>query len=273
MVIKWKGACAAGVLLAGGALLSSACVKNEGSLFVQAVIAPSLDSCEFDCSGTATFYTEGAYDGSAATDYSAILLVGNQLVARGDPNKLRVETSRVELYGADVTVLNASDQILTRVDGSAAQYSVDISGFANPGTNTSPGFGCSSVLLIDHDTAADLACEAFRTGTTQRVTASVVIRGRSLGGQELTSAEFKFPIEVGYLNLCAVPGGVDCASTTDKPAANCQLGLNTPVDCRFYGVDCDTVAMAGLRCFTDRDCACLGGTCVPDPNTALSHCQ
>jgi len=74
----------------------------------------------------------------------------------------------------------------------------------------------------------------FRSKT--QVVVSVYLHGRTLGGQELVSNEFKFPIDVYGGQLCQVPPGDTCVNSTTKPAADCLLGQDAAVDCRALSI-------------------------------------
>jgi hypothetical protein len=238
----------AGVL----ATLPSACVANESSLVARACIAPDPTTGEVEFSPTSTFISSGVLDTAFRFEYVCQMLAVDQLVARGDPNKLRTETSRIVLQWADVQLLDKDDRVITRSDGSAAEFSVAINGFIDPGTGNTPGYGGASVLLVDAATAKDLKTEALRTCLVQRVTASVVLRGRTTGGLDLTSNEFRYPIEVGYNNLCSIPAdGSACDDTSGTPPANAFPGQDAPVDCRLLGGSCVELMPA-----------CDAGSCV-----------
>ena len=93
--------CALVLLTATGGLLASACADNESSLFIRMRLARTGD-CDVTCGPGEEFWTQDAVDAAYTGSHSATLLVGNQVVARGDSDVLRTETSRVQLYEADV---------------------------------------------------------------------------------------------------------------------------------------------------------------------------
>lgn len=238
MFVQVRRACAVLLLAVGAGVTSNACVPNDSSLFIRSCLVTPLDSCKIDVSLSAPFLSKGALDAAFASEYNCPLMMENQLVVRGDTNKLRTETSRISVYAADVTLLNGEGKIITRADGSSAQFTTTISGFVDPGTGATPGFGATFVTLIDAATAGDLGEAARTTCLLQEVEARVIVHGRTLGGTELTSNEFAFPIQVGYGVLCVDPPGVSCKSATDKPPDNCRLGLDSEVDCRYLGTSC-----------------------------------
>jgi len=229
-----------------GVMLSPGCATNESSLFIRQCQLVPPTTCEVKADSTAVFLFSGTLDTSFGTldknntlvpnAYSCPLLVGNQLVERGDPDRLRTETSRIEVYGADITVTDNSEAVLTRSDGSAAKFFTWTSGFVDPGTGTAPGFGLAQVEMIDPALALDLRREVEKTGFEQEVVAHVVLHGRTLGGSELTSAPWTFPIRVCKGCLCDLAPCL--GSTSDMPAANCRPGLDSTVDCRLGFSSC-----------------------------------
>jgi hypothetical protein len=223
------------VLVASGGVLASSCATNESSLFIRGCLETPQDTCTVSPDVSATQIFAGRLDPAQGTGYNGILLFGNQLVARGNSTQLRTETSRIEVQSADVTIYD-STMATTYIT-----YSVPASGFADPGTSTQPGFGAVKVLLIDAVTAA------AHPGTT--LVAGVILHGRTLGGLELESGEWQFPVEVlqrgalCYLDPCR--SGVIGA---DMPIVTCHPGYDSVTDCR-QGCGCSP----GLS-----DCAPLG---------------
>ena len=142
----------------------------------------------------------------------------------GRPDPITVEATGPS--GAQVFFLsNAVDA----VDGA-----LDVA--CTAGSGSLFGLGTTSVLLVDSATATDLA-----KGPAQDIVASVVLHARTLGGNEIKSAHWTFPIRVcsGCLVTCPpkaddplVPGP-DCLSTAEDPTPNCRAGLDSPVDCRL----------------------------------------
>src|SRR5688572_26794596 len=96
MLVHQKRACAVIFIAAGGSVMAPACAPNEGSMIARACLAVD-DVCSVEYNPSTPFYSKGALDTAFASQYECALLVANQLVARGDPNKLRVETSRIHL--------------------------------------------------------------------------------------------------------------------------------------------------------------------------------
>jgi hypothetical protein len=195
--------------------LALGCAPNESSLFIRQCQVVPQDTCEVTADPSAAFKPSGILDVAFAGRYTCPLLVGNQLVTRGDPDLLRTETSRVEITSADVTLLGQGG-------GSLGKHSNPASGFIDPSTGAQPGYGLVQVVLIDS------------TPAVGDVVAQVVLHGRTLGGTELTTGEWKFPIHICQGCLC----DTSTCGATDAPPTNCHVGTDAPVDCRLKLAGC-----------------------------------
>lgn len=271
---------ALGLLIAGTAVLVPACAENDSSLAIIGVLVPTTDTCLVVADITSPQYKEGTFDVAIGYQYAASVLVENQMVPRGDPNKLRTETNSVQLYSADVQVQDASGATLARADGSSAEFTVPISGFVGVGLGGVPGVGFTNVLMIDSATAKDLA--GSLKGQALNLIASVVIHGRDLGGNEVKTGAWAFPITAcdGCLVECPpkasdplLAKGPNCLSTAEDPKPNCRLGLDTAVDCRLCRGNpaCLCCKTVGQACNAGE--CCNGNACAPDPKTKQFVCQ
>lgn len=256
--LRWVGTV---VLLAGaGGVVASACVRNDASIFVRGCMAVPRDTCLVTPSANVVMRSGGSIDSLVASEYVCAALVENQMVQRGNANQLRVETSRVSLYRADVTVLDASNTALN-------SFFVPLAGFVDPSDGTNPGYGWATVIMLDADTVRALTDAAVRTGKTQTVTASVVVHGRTLGGIELETNEFLYPVDVGRGWQCVNPsGGGGCYNNPDKPTDDCWLGLDGAADCRLVNpcsLECTTLGdLSTARCPTSTTVS-ASMTCCP----------
>ncbi len=201
-----------------------ACADNDSSIFIRGVVALQSPECEAEADPSSPQWFEGVYDTMVRSDlgYTAVLLVGNQLVPRGDPDQLRTETSRVTIEGAEVVLLSEAGSTIT-------EFTVPSSGFVDPGTGDDPGYGLMSALLIPPGQA-----------TGDRVIAEVRAFGTTLGGDEVESATFTFPITVCPGCLLSIPAGAlngqfcDGVSEAELPELPCRPGQDEPVDCRHF---------------------------------------
>ncbi|MET0594158.1 MAG: hypothetical protein ABW133_15765 [Polyangiaceae bacterium] len=234
---RWLSlAAAVGCAWLGG----TGCADSESMLFVrqaQARIASGTNGCTVDNSPSSLFITEGTLDLAFRTEYTAALLIGNQLVARGNSSQLRTETSRVELEGAEVRLEDGQ----TRVWG---PFTVPGSGFVDPATGSTPSYGLTETILLGSAFGADLAKELRQSFAVRRFTSVVKILGRTLGGTAVESGEWRFPLTVCYACLVSFPpeandtnqGQPNCdkaAGTGTTIAPPCAMGQDDAVDCRL----------------------------------------
>ncbi|WP_437712934.1 hypothetical protein WMF45_44720 [Sorangium sp. So ce448] len=240
--------CALALLATSGGLLGSACADNESSLFIRMRMAETGD-CTVSCGPSEPFWTEDAVDSAYVGSHSAMLLVGNQIVERGDPDVLRTETSRVQLYEAEVRVTDIEGNDVT------PGYVVPITGTVDPGSSGDPGYNCSEVLLLDGATMDTLRGQAAQQRRDIQVWATVVLRGRTLGGQEVETTEWTYPIRVCFAcSRCVDTSPPDCCYSSAneecedaKELEGACPGARGPQDCRDLGQPCaDHIASFGL---------------------------
>ncbi|WP_437656701.1 hypothetical protein [Sorangium sp. So ce1182] len=232
--------CALALLTASGGVLASACADNESSLFVRMRMARSGD-CTVSCSPGEAFSTQDAVDAAYVDSHSATILVGNQIVERGDSDVLRTETSRVQLYEAEVRVFFMDGQPVNE------GYVVPINGVVDPGTSSDAGYNCTEVLLLDGATMQDLRAQAAElNGGDVEVVTTMVLRGRTLGGQEVETAEWSYPVSVCFgCSRCVdtIPP-ICCSDSTSEDCKDQEEvegscpGTRGTQDCRNLGQTC-----------------------------------
>ena len=247
-----KRALGAGMLVGVVVVGASACADNESSIFIRQVVVPSSSDCLYTADPGGTFMSHGTMDLAFAREYWAGLLIGNQLVQRGASENLRVETSRFRAEGAEV-------KIETTDGGLVQSFTVPVAGFADPGTGSTPGWGVVSAVLIDAGTGNALAANpvfepGVRSDLVSRVIAVVKVFGRTLGGQDVESGEFRFPINICYGCLVSFPPEASDPASLTQPnclgvsesgggvESPCLLGQDAPVDCRL----CKSIGGGGL---------------------------
>lgn len=232
---------ALGLIITAAVATLPSCADNESTLAVRGILALSADTCTTTADPSSELQFNGIIDTALAGEYTAIFLVMNQLVARGDANLLRTETSRIQLDTADVRIQDATGTTVTRSDGTAGEFTVPIVGFVDPGTGTTPGYGSTAITLIDPGTASDLAAQAQQTGLGMDLLVKVIIHGHTLGGTEVETGEFTFPLHACYGCLVDCPGKAidstfspqNCKNMSEDPEPNCRIGRDRPVDCRL----------------------------------------
>jgi hypothetical protein len=245
--------------VAGALVAACGLPHNDESVFIRNVIAPPQVQvgamCTYTADPTLPQLFSGQLDVALSPNYRAILIVGNQMVAQANPNQLVAESNRVNIQGAVVRITDASETV------QVANYSKLGSGFIDPATGTTPGYGLVSVEMIDSATAtaaiganSALGEQALALGSTtvHRRIAHVKLFGATLGNQSVESSEFVFPIDICHGCLITFPQGSQNdqeAAATGKPNCDgplsssssgaqtiiqpCVLGQDQPVDCRL----------------------------------------
>ncbi|MEP7048734.1 MAG: hypothetical protein ABJB12_00210 [Pseudomonadota bacterium] len=249
---KTKYLLTAGLLTLGSLAFAPGCATNDSSMFVVGVIAINESACLAKPDTTAAMLPAGVLDTVFKQDYTAFLLVGNQLTQRGSREQLRTETSRVSLRGAEVTLttLGGEDIKITRTDAagktttSSAHYSTVGTGFVDAAAGDAPSYAAVSVSLIP----AAVAASGSLPG---QVLAKIRVFGNTLGGKSVTSSELDFPITIcsGCLvtypaqgdptaatYMCPSPSAADMASAA---AAPCILGQDAPISCTLCSASYD----------------------------------
>lgn len=264
----------AGAILAG----TPSCRDNNETIFVRQVQAPQAPTCIALPDPTGLAVTRGTLDAALSTHYFVYVLVGNQMVARGDFKQARSEPNRVILKGADVHLKDMT------TGGEVGFYSVTVVGEVDPQTNGDATYGLAAFELIPHEVGVQihnalLAAQQAGKATAQSYEARFKIYGTSLGGVDVQSGDFTFPVDVCY--GCTVvypsdaydptldPKSVNCkksgaaATTTTTGTIACLIGQDGITDCR----NCQNNPVC-TPCHTNADCttAGTGSQCV------ASHC-
>jgi hypothetical protein len=231
-------------LLATGLLASClvpACATNDMSVFVRAALAPSPNRqnnlCVYTDDPQQPQLLEGLLDIGVRDSYFAVLLVGNQMIPRGDPLLVRAESSRFHVNGAVVRVTEPGP------DGELInEFTAVSSGFADQAQNNAPDYALAGVTVIDAETKNRIAGQLPTAGDTKLVVAHIAVFGRTLGGQDLESGEFQLPIRVCNGCLVSFAGANDPAAQTqpnclaelqDQSAFPCFPGQDEPTPCQY----------------------------------------
>jgi hypothetical protein len=227
------------------ALGGQGCADDQSTLFVrqaQARVENGTTGCTVDSSPASLFYPEGVLDLAFRTEYTAALLVGNQLVARGNSSQVRTETSRVQIEGAEVRLEDGSRTVW-------GPFTVPGSGFIDPAVGANPSYGLTDAILLGSAFGTSLIEELRRTLAVRRYTSVVKILGKTLGGTAVQSGEWRYPLAVCYGCLVVFPPDANdtklsrpncdlAASTGTTVAAPCIIGQDEAIDCRI----CKTAA-------------------------------
>ncbi len=230
------------VALIAAGLIATACADNDGSVFVVGVLAPPIAAngvCTYTIAASGPFLSGGTVDLAFTNSYQPTMLLGNQLVARGNAQESRVETNRVQLQGSVVRITDAAGTELR-------SYTVAAAGILDPASGTTPGYGSTSTILLDPDTAASLRTQlANAPGTTRTLLTYTKFFGQTLGGTHIESGEYQYPITACFGCLVTFPAGSadtsqtlpNCLGTSGGSSGNlvtpCTLGQDQFVDCRL----------------------------------------
>ncbi len=216
----------------------ASCVTNNESIFIHNAIVPDpQDKCSIKADTARGALLAGTVDVNLTSAYVQFFLVGNEMVPRGDPARLRPETSKVQFTQADVQIFDGE----TVVD----DFSVPITGFVDEANETLPSYGVVEVDPLITTTTLKGITTAHKGGGVF-VVARVRIRGVTLGGLKVRTGPYDFPVFVcaGCLK------GFAPQSCDDTINAACVFGQDVQPDCREVA-KCTNVACstsAGEKC-------------------------
>jgi hypothetical protein len=219
----------------------SGCAENESSLFIEGVLSLPASDCVARPDAEAEMLTQGVLDVHFAQGYVAAVQVGNQLTQQGNREKLRTETSRLHLEGATGTVFD--------VNGGEHEFEAIATGFAHPAAGTEPGLAAMVVNLINGETM-----DALLAAGEGDIVVRFRVFGTTLGGKEVESGDYDFPI---YLcDGCLVDYPIEAVASTVMPGEAYICGASadagTEENICFYGQD---------QRFSCSDCASVDPVC------------
>lgn len=217
---------AAGLLMLGAGLLGSSCVDNESSVFIYGVMNITSTQCLAQPDATSVLQPSGVLDREFADGYQAALLVGSHLTQRGSRQQLRTETSRLQITGAHMTLYGTN--------GSAISFDSPATGLVDPSDGTDPGLAAVFARLVRSEDMQNL-------GPDGQIIARVRILGTTLGGQDLESGDFDYPITLCTGCLVDYPSAAldpttslcDAASTVMSTTTICFLGQDATFPCSY----------------------------------------
>ena len=249
-----------GALLAGAAaMIAAACTHDDTTVFVHHVIAPQLvaagQQCTYTSDPTQPIIENGVLDLGFLNVYTAVFLVGNQLVPQGNPSAPATETSYVNLQGG---VVRITDTKGTQIETYTQLLGVTIP----PSVGTTPGYAPVGLEIVDENVTKMYAA-MVDTGSVVRVITYTRFFGKTLGGQSVESNEFEYPVDICYGCLVSFPLGVSSPSPA-FPQPNCvnagsASSNSSSVPCT-PGQDFTTPCTACTDLTVCRDYALDGGT-------------
>jgi hypothetical protein len=219
-------------------LVTAGCEDNASMLFIKGVLAIEATNCVAKPESAATLRSGGRLDVALAkgSGYRAALLVGSQLTQRGSREQLRTETARLTLEGAEVTLNDATGNLLNI--GANNPFTTLGTGFVDPAGGTQPGFGA---IFVDVIPAGVLDGVASSLGGQGVVQAKIRVFGTTLGGQEIESGDYTYSIDVCNGCLISYPvnadssqglGDYECGGTVAASTETlCGLGQDQATPC------------------------------------------
>ncbi len=237
------------VLVAAASAAVPACVHDDSTIFVSDVLAPQYVTagmaCSFTADPTQPIIASGVLDVGLTLNYTAVFLVGNQIVPRGDPNQPQTETSFVTLEGAVVRIVDSNgNQLNTYTQPTAATIP--------PSSGTTPGYVSVALTIIDSGTGATFS----NLKGTVPVVSYVRFFGHTLGGDSVESNEFGFPIEICQSCLVSFPAAEESPSL---PTPNCALA------------GAASSAATSVPCFIGQDLAVDCSECQGSPACTINE--
>jgi hypothetical protein len=238
---------AGGLLLAGTAAISTACVNDNSTVFIFDVLAQQLVSpgsqCLFTTDPTQPYVSAGVLDVGLRTAYFAEFLVGNQIVSQASATAPQTETSYVQFSGAVVKVTDTADNTLayyTEMVGAAALA---------PAQGTTPSFEPIGVTIVDEASIASyiqaLEPGGMDYGGTVQLITHTYFFGQTLGGESVQTNVFTYPVTLCYGCLVSYSASdvnpnaplPNCLNATSSNSAStalpgpCFPGEDDAIDC------------------------------------------
>ena len=215
---------AVALLALGAALASSSCVDNDSSFFIFGVMDIGTSQCVAKPDSSAVMIAEGTLDRTFADGYQAAILVGSHLTQRGSREKLRTETARLAITGAHMTLYGTQ--------GAVIEFDTPATGLVNPSSGTDPGLAAVFARLVRYEDMAKL-------GDPGQMIARIKILGTTLGGQDIESAVYDYPITLCDGCLIVYPNEAldvnhKCSNTLETTATDsklCFLGQDAYFPC------------------------------------------
>lgn len=219
--------------LAAAALASTpSCADNHESIFIYGVVALTAPDCTAKGDTGSKLLAFGEMELKLTDTYGNFLLVGNQLIARGNPSNLRAEPNRVQITGADIQ--------LTGINGADfGFYSVPANGLVSPTVSADPTYAPVFVQIIPPAVGKKLRA-AVGAGASLTVLADIKVYGQTLGLNDVESGAFTYTINVtnggSFVQTYNVAGNPDCSTIpTDVTfAQSCFVGQDVSAYPCYY---------------------------------------
>jgi hypothetical protein len=242
----WGQTLSVAMLAAAAGSAVPACAHNDASLYVDGVLAPPTPTggeCVYTPDPTSPHISIGEVDGALADHYSAEFLLGNTLIAQGNSATPNAETSRIEIQGAIIQVIDPA------TNATVESNTVLTTALLEPASGTTPSYAATSATIMNKAAVQHFTPAGNGSNIAQ---VNVTFYGVTLGGQSIQSNVYQFPVEVCSKCLIYVPAGAPTGATLNycagkSPLADsvsaCHPGMDQPEDCQFCyagpGSTCD----------------------------------
>lgn len=218
-----------GVALVAGMAAPACSTSDESeSIFIRGVLAPPTTRTNGQCtysndpSQTMLFY--GKFDVGLSGAYNAVMLVGNQLLAKGDQNSSRAESNRLNVESVEVEVKDSAGNLV-------GAFRAPTNGVIDPQSSNSPSFTPIGAVIIDAKVSSALRDKIPLRGEPQTVIANVRAKASTFAGTEVKSGTFSFPIRVCNGCLVDFSAAYDQATKTYDCKKELLLGTGTVLPC------------------------------------------
>lgn len=259
----------AAALLGGMSLFAPSCAENGVTIFVKGIVSVKPPECVAKASSDVVLQSGLLFDTELTSSISVFLLVGSEMIGRGDPKTSRAEPNRVQIYQAQVELQDTAGNALGIANN---PYTVSTFGMIDPTASADAAYGLVSVDLVPPGVGVALA----KTGKSA-ILVSVKLFGRTLGGTEVESRAVALPATVcsgcsvvfsgdaedpSYLGTSPAPAGTNCykagGASGSGAGQTCTPGQEA-TDCRL----CQNLVANGI--FPCQPCLvaanCKSGKC------------
>src|SRR5438876_2345318 len=108
----WGHAVSTAVLAVAAGAAFPACAHDDSTLYVQGVMYPPVPAagiCTYTVTISAPMISRGLVDAALTPSYTPMFLLGSQMKLQANPDNVKTETSRINIQGALVRVVDPSD--------------------------------------------------------------------------------------------------------------------------------------------------------------------
>jgi hypothetical protein len=230
----WGHTLSAAVVAATAGSATPGCAHNNASMFVHSVLAPptpSAGSCTYNNDPTSPVLSSGTVDGLVTDYYNPAFLIGSTLIPQGNQATPDSETARIEVQGAIVQVVDPA------TNATIEDATVLTSAIIEPASGSVPSYAGAFLNIMDAAAIAHFTPSA-PLAPSKIALVYVTFFGQTLGGQDLQSDQYQFPVDVCAGCLVTYPAGEDpptycVGASTSAVFEACQSGMDQTTDCTY----------------------------------------